>query len=43
MKSRVVNVLPKAQISISGANFSAIGTEADFFNKIGENQPAKNV
>ena len=31
---RVVNLLPKTQISISGANFSAVKTEADFFNRI---------
>ncbi|MBT9303175.1 hypothetical protein [Pseudomonas sp. TAE6080] len=30
-----MNLLPKAQISISGANFSAVETEADFFNRIG--------
>jgi hypothetical protein len=35
---RVVNLLPKAQISISGANFSAVETEADFFNRIGQKQ-----
>ena len=35
---RVVNLLPKAQISISGANFSAVETEADFFNRIGQNR-----
>lgn len=32
---RIVNLLPKAQISISGANFLAVETEADFFNRIG--------
>ncbi|KRB05439.1 hypothetical protein ASD91_01665 [Pseudomonas sp. Root68] len=36
---RVQNLLPKTQISISGAYFSAVEFEADFFNKIGRFLP----
>jgi hypothetical protein len=36
---RVLNLLPKTQISISGAYFSAVESEAEFFNRIGQKQP----
>ena len=35
---RVLNLLRKAQISISGAYLSVVETEADFFNTIGQKQ-----
>uniref|UniRef100_UPI0030DB1590 hypothetical protein n=1 Tax=Pseudomonas sp. RL_105y_Pfl1_103 TaxID=3088707 RepID=UPI0030DB1590 len=33
---RVLNLLPKIQISISDAYFSAVEFEVDFFNRIGQ-------
>ena len=36
---RDLNLLPKTQISISGAYFSGVEFEADFFNRIGRKQP----
>ena len=35
---RVLNLLPKIQISISGVYFSGAEFEADFFNRIGRKQ-----
>jgi hypothetical protein len=39
VKSESLNLLPKTQISISGAYFSAVETEADFFNRIDRSLP----
>jgi len=38
-KIRVLNRLPKIQISISGAYFSGLEFEADFLNRFGQKQP----
>lgn len=40
---RVLNLLPKIQISISDAYFSAVEFEVDFFNRIGRKQSVIQV